>query len=168
LLGRETEKVRAWGHDRISTFRLGSDLPRTQWLAVGRELVRAGFLRQTPGLRSTLELTKAGVAALSDRRTVMLSSAPTAESRSSDGSAAEERLFEALRALRKRLADERDVPAYVVFSDATLRAMSTMRPVDQREMRAIPGVGEKKLADFGDLFLAEIAAVLGETEAAAT
>jgi ATP-dependent DNA helicase RecQ len=168
LLGRETEKVRAWGHDRLSTFRLGSDLPRTQWLAVGRELVRAGFLRQTPGLRSTLELTKAGVAALSDRRTVMLSSAPTAESRSSDGSAAEERLFEALRALRKRLADERDVPAYVVFSDATLRAMSTMRPVDQREMRAIPGVGEKKLADFGDLFLAEIAAVLGETEAAAT
>jgi len=70
--------------------------------------------------------------------------------------------------LRKRLADERDVPAYVVFSDATLRAMSTMRPGDQREMRAIPGVGEKKLIDFGDIFLAEIAAVLGETEAAAT
>jgi ATP-dependent DNA helicase RecQ len=169
LLGRETEKVRAWGHDRLSTYRLGSDLPRAQWLAVGRELVRAGFLRQTPGLRSTLELTKAGVAALSDRRTVMLSSAPATDSRSLGAStAADERLFEALRALRKRLADARDVPAYVIFSDATLRAMSTMRPTDQREMRSIPGVGEKKLADFGDVFLAEIAAVLGETEAAAT
>lgn len=168
LLGRETEKVRSWGHDRLSTYALGAGLPRAQWLSVGRELVRFGFLRQTPGLRSTLELTKAGIAALSGRTTVMLSSAPAALPRSSSGIAgADEQLFEALRALRKKLADERDVPAYVIFSDATLRAMSATRPADRRAMRAVPGVGEKKLADFGEIFLAEIAAALRETEAAA-
>jgi ATP-dependent DNA helicase RecQ len=98
----------------------------------------------------------------------MLSSAQAALPRPPSGIAgADERLFEALRALRKKLADERDVPAYVIFSDATLRAMSATRPADRREMRAVPGVGEKKLADFGEIFLAEIAAALRETEAAA-
>ena len=167
LLGRDTEKMRSWGHDRISTFALGKDVPREQWLAVGRELVRSGFLRQTPGLRSTLELTNAGLLALTERRTVMLSAARAPQTIAGEPDAPAERLFEALRVLRKRLADERDVPAYVIFSDATLRAMSSARPADLRAMRSIPGVGEKKLADFGETFLAEIATALGESGAAA-
>ena len=168
LLGRETEKVRAWNHDRLSTFALGAGVPRAQWLAVGRELVRFGFVRQTPGLRSTLELTNAGFVALSRRETVMLSALPAqSAARASGSNEIAERIFEALRVLRKKLADERDVPAYVIFSDATLRAMSVALPGDERAMRAIPGVGEKKLADFAAPFLAEIAAALGETGAAA-
>ncbi len=167
LLGRDTDKVRSWNHDRLSTFALGAGVPRAEWLAVGRELVRFGFVRQTPGLRSTLELTKAGFVALSQRKTVMLTALPARPSgRSAGADDGDERIFEALRVLRKKLADERDVPAYVIFSDATLRAMSEARPGDERAMRAIPGVGEKKLADVAGVFLAEIAAVLGETGAA--
>ena len=66
-------------------------------------------------------------------------------------------VFRALRDLRKELADERDVPAYVVFSDAVLRAMARELPRTPAQLRAISGVGEKKLADFGARFLAAIA-----------
>jgi len=65
-------------------------------------------------------------------------------------------VFRALRDLRKDIADERDVPAYVVFSDAVLRAMARELPRTPAQLRAISGVGEKKLADFGSRFLAAI------------
>ena len=66
--------------------------------------------------------------------------------------------FERLRKLRKRIADEKSVPAYVVFSDATLLAMAERRPRTEAEMRGISGVGPKKLEQYGDLFLAELEA----------
>ena len=72
--------------------------------------------------------------------------------------ACDEALFEKLRALRRRLADERDVPAFIVFSDATLREMANQYPVDEGELSRISGVGEKKLREFGPAFLAEIIA----------
>jgi ATP-dependent DNA helicase RecQ len=70
--------------------------------------------------------------------------------------APDEELFERLRALRKRLADERQVPAYVVFSDRTLQAMTARRPGTQRELLEVHGVGQRKLEEYGELFLAEI------------
>ena len=70
-----------------------------------------------------------------------------------DGSATDSPLFESLRSLRRRLADERGVPAYVVFSDATLAAMAERRPVSEAEMLAIPGVGPVKLERYGEAFL---------------
>jgi ATP-dependent DNA helicase RecQ len=66
-------------------------------------------------------------------------------------------LFDALRALRKHIADQRDVPAYVIFPDTTLRAMARDVPTTLAELRRIPGVGDKKLADYGDVFLSELA-----------
>jgi ATP-dependent DNA helicase RecQ len=175
LVGRDNEKVRGWNHDALSTFGVGSDLPRSRWLAIGRELLRLGLLRQTAGLRGVLELTEAGRRTLLERRTVLLTSAAPSlasegtgrerggrtEPQTSDEPAAEA-LFEELRALRKRLADERDVPAYVIFPDTALRAMARELPRDPAAMRRIPGVGEKKLADFGAVFLAAIAAAAGE------
>jgi ATP-dependent DNA helicase RecQ len=74
--------------------------------------------------------------------------------------ACDESLFERLRLFRKRLADERNVPPYIIFSDVSLRQMARDYPADQREFARISGVGEKKLAEFGALFLAEIAAHL--------
>jgi ATP-dependent DNA helicase RecQ len=71
-------------------------------------------------------------------------------------------LFAELRALRKTIADERNVPAYVVFSDAVLRTMAREAPATLGQLRAISGVGDKKLADFGERFLAAIVAVRGE------
>jgi ATP-dependent DNA helicase RecQ len=74
--------------------------------------------------------------------------------------ACDEILFERLRALRKQLADERRVPAYIVFGDTTLRAMARHYPESLDEMDGIPGMGEKKRAEFGELFAAEIASYL--------
>lgn len=72
--------------------------------------------------------------------------------------ASDEALFERLRALRKRLADAAEVPPYVVFPNTTLAAMASARPATAAELLAVPGVGEKKLATYGEPFLAEIAA----------
>lgn len=76
---------------------------------------------------------------------------------SAGGTACDEALFERLRRLRKRLADERNVPAYIVFSDVALRHMASSLPSNDREFLAVNGVGEKKLKEFGAVFLAEIA-----------
>jgi ATP-dependent DNA helicase RecQ len=65
-------------------------------------------------------------------------------------------LFEELRGLRKRLASERGLPAYMVFNDATLRAMAVRRPTTEHELLAVPGVGAKKLETYGDVFLAAV------------
>jgi ATP-dependent DNA helicase RecQ len=159
LVGRMTDKVRSWNHDVLTTFGIGKDVTRTDWLAIGRELVRLGLLRQTSGTRSVLELTDDGRRALLERKQVMLSVAPAAPAPAAH---AEEPgldvdLFEELRALRKRLADARDVPAYVIFPDTTLRAMARDVPRNAAELRRVPGVGDKKLADYGEAFLAAIA-----------
>jgi ATP-dependent DNA helicase RecQ len=164
LLGRRTEKVRDWNHDALSTFGIGKDTGRPQWLEIGRELVRLGMLRQTVGLRSVLELTESGRRTLLERQPVMLTATPAAPSNGALGApssaavlACDEALFDELRALRRRLADERDVPAYVIFPDTTLRQMARDVPQNAVELRAIAGVGEKKLADYGAAFLAALA-----------
>ena len=167
LVGHSTEKVRSWHHDALTTFGVGRDVARERWLAIGRELLRLGLLRQTPGLRSVLELTDAGRRTLLERTPVLMTAAgpatpaAVAKSRSTRAVSAEagydETLFDELRALRKRLADERDVPAYVIFPDTTLRAMARDVPATPTDLRRIPGVGDKKLVDYGDTFLAAIA-----------
>ncbi len=167
LVGRDTEKVRDWNHDALSTYGIGKGTARPQWLAVGRELVRMGLLRQTPGLRSVLELTDSGRLTLLERRPVALTpAAPALATSRSTGAradiACDEALFEELRTLRKALADERDVPAYVIFPDTTLRAMARDMPRDADDLRRIPGVGDRKLADYGAAFLAAVARFLAE------
>ncbi|GAC1568764.1 MAG: DNA helicase RecQ [Vulcanimicrobiaceae bacterium] len=160
LVGRETERVREWHHDALSTYGIGRDTARPQWLAIGRELVRLGMLRQTPGLRSVLELTESGRRTLLDRMPVMLTaSAPEAPAAraTSDAIACDENLFEDLRVLRKSIADDRNLPAYVIFPDSTLRAMARDVPGSPEDLRRVPGVGDKKLADYGRAFLDAIA-----------
>ena len=177
LCGRYTEKMRAWYHDSLSTFGIGKDVARSQWLAIGRELVRLGLLRQTDGLRSVLELTDTGRSTLLERRSVQLTVAAPPQIPSRKGArghlspspgaiagATDETLFDELRALRKRLADARDVPAYVIFPDTALRAMAREVPRNATELRRISGVGDKKLQDYGDAFLAAIAAYAARRE----
>ena len=164
LTGADTEKIRRWGHHELSTYNIGGEHDRRQWQAIGRELIRLGHLRQSSGQFSTLELTPAGLAALKQRTPIQLTrpmQAPAPEKHRAGEIACDEVLFDRLRELRKRLADERGVPPYIVFSDVALRQMARFYPVDAREFSRISGVGEKKLAEFGTVFLAEIADHLG-------
>ena len=166
LTGAGTEKIRRWGHDRLTTYGIGAELDRTQWAGVGRELLRLGLLQVATGEFATLELTEAGTETLRQRTPVTLTkplSLPQAR-RSAARRAGEiecdEILFARLRALRKRLADERRVPAYIIFGDNTLRAMARHYPTEDAQLEGIPGIGERKRAEFGALFTAEIAAYL--------
>ncbi len=165
LTGAETEKIRRWNHDRLTTYGIGRELSRPQWAAVGRELMRLGHVAVAEGEYATLELTRAGLAVLVNRTPVTLTKPmelPRAKRvvRREGEIACDEILFAQLRALRKRLADERKVPAYVVFGDATLRAMARHYPATEDAMEGIPGMGEKKRAAFGALFASEIAGYL--------
>ncbi|MDX6765394.1 MAG: DNA helicase RecQ [Candidatus Methylacidiphilales bacterium] len=162
LTGADTEKIRKWEHDKLSTYGIGKDLSRSEWLAIGRELLRLGLITQTPGQFATIELTHEGVAALKDRRTIpltkpMAKAKATASRRIRTGEIpCDEALFEKLRSVRKKLADERAVPAYIVFGDTTLREMAHHYPRSEAEMGRISGVGTKKLSEFGDVFIAAI------------
>jgi ATP-dependent DNA helicase RecQ len=161
LTGGDTEKIRRWNHEQLSTYGIGGEHSRPEWAAIGRELVRLGHLRQTAGKFSVLELTDAGLAVLKQRKPVRLTkpvTAPEPKAHRAGEIACDEVLFERLRELRKQLADERNVPAYIVFSDVALRQMARDYPASEREFARITGVGEKKLREFGDAFLAEIAA----------
>ncbi len=165
LTGADTDKIRRWGHDRLTTYGIGKELARPQWSAVGRELMRLGYVAVAEGEYATLQLTDEGMALLKARTPVTLTKPmdlPKAKRviRREGDIACDEILFERLRSLRRKLADERKVPAYIVFGDTTLRAMARYYPATPDAMEGIPGMGEKKRAEFGTSFAAEIAAYL--------
>jgi ATP-dependent DNA helicase RecQ len=165
LTGADTDKVRRWGHDRLTTYGIGAEFSRPQWAAVGRELMRLGYLAVAEGEYATLELTAEGMAILKARTPITLTkpmNLPKAKrtARREGDIECDEILFERLRTLRRKLADERKVPAYIVFGDTTLRAMARYYPSTSDAMEGIPGMGEKKRAEFAEVFAAEIAAYL--------
>jgi ATP-dependent DNA helicase RecQ len=166
LTGADTEKIRRWGHDRLTTYGIGKEMTRPQWAAIGRELVRLGYVNVSEGEFATLELTESGIEVLRSRQPITLTKpmelpkAKRTSTRREGDIECDEILFERLRTLRKKLADERSVPAYIVFGDTTLRAMAREYPETDDALTGIPGIGEKKLAEFGPAFLAEIAGYL--------
>ena len=163
LCGADTEKVRKFGHQNLSTYNIGGEHSRAEWGAIGRELVRLGLLFQNPEKFNIVELTDAGRAALKSRQKITLTKpvAPTEPARHRVGEiACDEVLFEKLRTLRKQLADERAVPPYIIFSDVSLRQMARFYPVNGKEFSRVSGVGERKLREFGEIFRREIAAHL--------
>jgi ATP-dependent DNA helicase RecQ len=165
LVGADTEKVRKFGHHQLSTYGIGKEISRPEWTVIGRELVRLGFVKQDAARFNVLELTPEGRAALSQRAPIRLTrpmQVPARQAHAAGEIECDEALFERLRALRKRLADERSVPSYIIFSDVALRQMARSYPASDAEFARISGVGERKLADFGTLFLAEIADYLRE------
>ena len=160
LTGAETEKIRRWGHEQLSTYGIGTEHSRPEWGAIGRELVRLGHLRQTAEKFSVLELTPEGLAALKERQPVTLTkpvSAPEPKAHRAGEIACDEVLFESLVRLRKQLADERGLPPHIIFSDVTLRQMARDYPGNERELARISGMSERKLQEFGRVFLAVIA-----------
>ena len=159
LTGADTEKIRRWGHNSLSTYGIGKELSRPEWAAIGRELIRMGLICQEPGEFPTIALTEDGVEALKSRRIISLTKSIASTKRSTPRTGqieCDETLFESLRRLRKHLADERSVPAYVIMGDTTLRQMARTYPCKPAELRGITGIGERKLEEFGEIFTAEI------------
>ncbi len=161
LLAADTERVRRWRHETLSTYGLMKGTNRKALVNLVYQLVDAGVLERTAGDRPVLRLNDESWAVLRGRRTVHLrppkagrvADAPVDQA-SWDG--VDHGLFESLRALRRQIAHERGVPAYVVFGDATLRDLARRRPASLTALRQVRGVGERKLADLGARFLAHI------------
>jgi ATP-dependent DNA helicase RecQ len=160
LRGADTEAIRQRGHNKLSTYGIGSELKRSEWQAIGRELLRLEMVECAPGKFATLSLTPAGLDVLRKRTPVVLTKQiDIAEKGARTRTGAiecDEVLFERLRALRRKIADERGVPAYIIFSDASVREMAKNYPTTAGEFRRVPGVGEQKLKDFAEPFLVEI------------
>lgn len=180
LVGADLEAIRQRRHNELSTYGIGRELSRRAWQALGRELIERGLVAASPGKFATLQLTPAGWSALRERKQITLTqshkpadedngarslagrrrsrSCPKAGRASPAGHIShDETLFEQLRKLRRTFADERNVPAYIIFSDASLREMARVRPTSAVEFADIPGVGQQKLRDFGAAFTTKIA-----------
>jgi len=161
IAGAKTEKLRTLGHDELSTHGIGADTARETWMALGRQLIRAGYINVSPDAYQTVSISAVGAEALKNRSPVVLTRpvavATSTESRSRAGEfACDEGLFSELRVLRKALADSAGVPPYVVFGDNSLRHMARAYPTTGSEFLRIPGVGAKKLATYGDVFIQAI------------
>jgi ATP-dependent DNA helicase RecQ len=161
LTGGETESIRQRGHDQLSTYGIGADVSRSAWQAIGRELLQMDLVAAAAGKFATLQVTQTGMAALRERTSITLTkpfeAVATKRAKRRPGDIpCDEVLFEKLRLLRRNLADERNVPAYVIFSDATLREMASALPRSTADFERIPGVGEQKLKDFSEPFTAAI------------
>ncbi|HEV2126016.1 MAG TPA: RecQ family ATP-dependent DNA helicase, partial [Chloroflexota bacterium] len=174
LRGSQSEKVRRFGHDQVSTYGIGKDRPQEEWQYLARQMLRGRYVRQAEDEFGALKVTDLGYAVLFKGKSVVLprprlrpakikkerrqaesTSGGLVEVQAGPGS---EQLFQQLRALRKRLADERGVPPYVIFHDSTLRQMAAVQPQSEAELGRVHGVGEKKLVDFGKAFLEVVAA----------
>jgi ATP-dependent DNA helicase RecQ len=161
LLGADTERVRRWRHDRLSTYGLLKESNRKELTSLLYQLLDAGVLERSGDERPVLRLNAASWEVMRGQRAVRLlqpKAAPVRRTRAEEQSwhEVDAGLFESLRGLRREIALERGVPAYVVFSDATLRDLARARPGSSTALRRVRGVGDRKLADLGARFLQHI------------
>ena len=164
LTGKADERIQRMGHDKISTFGIGSDLDKAEWQAVFRQLVAFNLLAIDVD-HGGLRLTEQGMAFLRDKKTLRLRKADKRQGRAfgSKRSATADfsgdaSLLAALKAARLELARAQNVPPYVIFHDKTLQDMATLKPNSMSLMAAVHGVGDSKLQKYGAAFLKVIAA----------
>jgi ATP-dependent DNA helicase RecQ len=179
LVGRMTERVTQFGHDKLSVFGIGRELNEKQWRGVMRQLVAIGHLRADSEAFGALKLTETARGVLKGETEVMLRE-QTAGSRNrairdksrrgdlapasgGQGKATDPALHAALKAWRSEIARKRGVPAYVVLHDSTIDGIAAVRPATLNELRGIAGIGDKKLEHYGDELIALVRA--GRAEA---
>jgi ATP-dependent DNA helicase RecQ len=171
LRGSHAEKILRYGHDRLTTHGIGRSRSKEEWQHLARELARSGYIRLSPDQFVVVSLTERGSLVLQKRETIMLAASPAAlvnaaaSATTVDGAVEHPDLFDRLRALRKRLADQRGVPPYIIFADAALRQMAAELPTTPVQFRKISGVGEQKARDLAGVFTAAIAEYVRETGA---
>jgi ATP-dependent DNA helicase RecQ len=158
LRGGETQRVITRDHGSLSTYGIGKDLGLHEWRDIARALLHQGLMTQSQDGYAVLSLNEASWQVLRGERTVQVGeSVKPARGRKAAKPAAsgdgDDALFQALRALRKRLADEAGMPPYIIFNDASLRDMAQRQPTTLEEFSSIAGVGQAKLARYGDQFV---------------
>ena len=162
LLGKASDKVRQWGHDRLSVFGIGGELDERRWRGVIRQLVVRGQLTVDHGAHGALRLTEAARPLLKGEERLMLRT-PAAQpkkktKRVETVSGADAGLFERLREWRRRIATDKGVPAYVILHDSTIKEIADRRPGSLAELGAISGIGARKLEAYGQEILAVVGA----------
>ncbi|KAB2966622.1 DNA helicase RecQ [Zoogloea sp.] len=172
LLGKATDKVKEWQHDQVSTFGIGTELDDKGWRTLIRQLVAHGALAVDHERYGALTLTEAARPLLRGESsfTLRIDATPARKGRKADttrklrdwpeATGAEAALLERLRAWRASTAKERNVPAYVIFHDATLRDIARQRPDSIDALGTISGVGDRKLDAYG----ADILGLLAEAD----
>lgn len=159
LRGMQTARIRENGHDKLSTYGLGREFSHDYWVSIFRQLIHKGLLQQNITRNSTLQLTAEARPILRGEVTLELAvprldtAVRAAKSDKLSNKHYDKQLFAKLRKLRKTIADEEDLPPYVVFNDASLVEMAEMLPTSYGEMLAVNGVGQKKLEKYADVFL---------------
>jgi ATP-dependent DNA helicase RecQ len=169
LRGVETDKILQWRHEQLSTFGIGADKSEAEWRAILRQAMALGLVLVDNESYNSLKLTDQARPVLRGQQSVQLRQyqkplKPKRESARSKGyaesdlSAEEQVIFDKLRWWRVETARKHNVPAYVIFHDATMREIAKARPASLDGLRGVTGVGEKKLETYG----AEIVALIGE------
>ncbi len=168
LLGKSTPKVTQHRHDSLKVFGIGTELKEPEWRAVVRQLLAQG-LAAVEGDYGSLVLTEGSSEVLNGQRKVQLRREPERAAKAAARSSAKKAaaadmpaeaapVFELLRSWRAAAAKEQGVPAYVIFHDATLRQIATKRPATLQELGTVSGVGENKLAKYGEQILETLSA----------
>ncbi|MEL0657651.1 DNA helicase RecQ [Psychromonas arctica] len=163
LRGAQTARVKSLGHDQLSTFGIGKDKSTEHWFSIARQLIHCGLLMQNLTRGSALQLTEAARTVLKSENSLMLAvprlqlvKTTAKQKRRSVSANADSKLFARLRHLRKKIADQENLPPYVIFSDVSLSEMSELMPTNDSQFLSITGVGHIKLDKYGEEFLSEI------------
>lgn len=164
LRGAQTQRIKDQGHDKLSTYGIGKEYSQEYWLSIIRQLIHHGYLVQDITQSSVLKLTEASRPLLKSQIALELAvprlrisqKATKSSRKTSRITNYDKKLFALLRNLRKQIADEQELPPYIVFSDATLTEMAALMPTSDQEMLAINGVGRTKLEKYGRQFAATI------------
>jgi ATP-dependent DNA helicase RecQ len=168
LRGVDSDKARQWGHDKLTTFGIGSETSEAEWRAVLRQAIALGLVMVDHDAYGSLKLTDEARPVLRGERKVQLRQyqKPVRQKRQSakpkgfvesDLSPVEQAIFEKLRWWRVETARKHNVPAYVIFHDATMREIAKIKPASLDDLRNVSGVGEKKLETYGEEIVALIA-----------
>ncbi len=173
LVGRMTDKVTQFGHDKLSVFGIGRELNEKQWRAALRQIVAMGYLQADSEAYGALKLTEKSRGALKGETEIWLrEAAPSTRNRAirsksrrgdlaavpANGATGDPALHAALKAWRSEIARKRGVPAYVVLHDSTIDGIAATRPASLSELRGIAGIGDKKLEHYGEELIALVRA----------
>jgi ATP-dependent DNA helicase RecQ len=166
LRGSESQKIKQFDHHQLSTYGIGKHLDSNQWRSIFRQLIVLGYVDVDHEQYGALKLNETcrallkGQQSISMRKEVIQNTSNTSGSlrKSKSNTAKYGELWNALRRCRQQLADEQSVPAYVIFSDATLMALAEHKPLTQAAFSQIHGVGASKLAKYFEPFIKVIEA----------